>query len=160
MAYENTAVTVEKSQGEIRKLLNRHGANSFRFSEGEDSSGVWWVGVEFIHEDHLVRLMAPLKQPDESWLNGRARRARTKSRRDIILEHNEQEARRIWRVIVWSIKSRMVAVEEGLETFEQAFLSHLVDPGSQQTVWSAMQPHVESGRMRMGGGGLPELGAG
>lgn len=158
MAYENTQVSVEKSQGEIRTLLNKHGASQFRMSEGTGPDGNWWVGVEFVHDDHLVRMAVPLKPPDENWLNGKVRRARTKTREDFLREHNEQEGKRIWRVILWSLKARLVSVEEGLETFEQAFLAHMVDPGTGRTVWDQIRPHVESGRMQMGGGGLPALG--
>lgn len=158
MAYENTQVSVEKSQGDIRKLLSKHGATQFRMSEGQGPGEEWWVGVEFVHNDHLVRMAAPLKKPDEKWLDGKVKRARTKSRHDFLVEHNEQEAKRVWRVIMWSLKARLVAVEEGLETFEQAFLAHMVDPGTGSTVWQQIQPHVESGRLRMGGAGLPQLG--
>lgn len=159
MAYSNTQVTTEKSQGDIRGLLSKHGAERFSFSEG-DYDGQWWVGVEFVHNNHLVRIAAPLKTLEERDLNGKVRRARTKTREDFIREHNEQEGRRIWRVIYWSLKSRMEAVEEGLETFEQAFLSHLVDPGTNQTLWNSIRPHVESGKMHIGARGLPALGAG
>lgn len=154
-AYANTQVSVEKSQGEIRKLLGKHGATQFRMSEGEGAEGLWWVGVEFIHDDHLVRMAAPLKPPNEKWLAGKVDRARSKSRRDFILEHNEQESKRLWRVILWSLKARLVSVEEGLETFEQAFLAHMVDPGTGSTVWDQIRPHIESGRMQVGAGGLP-----
>lgn len=156
MAYENTSVNVEKSQGEIRNLLSKHGAERFSFMEGE-ADGQWWVGVEFVHHDHLVRIAAPLKVMDENEVRAKVRRARTKKREDFIREHNAQEGRRIWRVIYWSLKSRMEAVEEGLETFEQAFLSHLVDPGTNQTLWDGIRPHIESGRLHIGARGLPML---
>jgi hypothetical protein len=38
----------------------------------------------------------------------------------------EQEARRIWRVMAWNLKARLISVEEGVETFAEAFLAHLV----------------------------------
>lgn len=155
-AYSSTTVTVEKSQGEIRSLLSKHGAERFSFMEGE-ANGRWWVGLEFVHHDHLVRIAAPLKEPDEQAIRGKVRRARTKRREDFVREHNEQEGRRIWRVIYWSLKSRLEAVEEELETFEQAFLSHLVDPGTNQTLWDGIRPHVESGRLQIGARGLPML---
>lgn len=159
-SYATTQVTVEKSQGEIRKLLTKHGASQFQFSEGVGPNDSWWVGVTFVHDDHLVRVAVPLKDMDEGELSGKVRRARTKTRAEFIAEHNDQEGRRIWRVIYWSLKARMEAVEEGLESFEQAFLAHMVDPGTGQTIWDVIRPHVEGGRMRMGGSGLPELGSG
>lgn len=159
MAYEQTSVTVEKSQGDIRGLLSKYGAERFSFSEGE-SQGQWWVGVEFIHANHLVRIAAPLKAPDDDWLRAKVRRARTKSREEFVREHNDQEGRRIWRVIYWSLKARMEAVEEGLETFEEAFLSHIVDPGTGRTLWDGLRPHVEGGLLHIGGRGMAALGDG
>lgn len=159
MAYEQTSVSIEKSQGDIRSILSKHGAERFAFSEGE-SQERWWVGVEFIHNNHLVRIAAPLNEIDEEWLRRKVKRARTKTREEFVREHNDQEARRIWRVIYWSLKSRMEAIEEGLETFEQAFLPHIVDPGTNRTLWQTIQPHIESGKMHIGAGGLPALRAG
>jgi len=160
MAYENTDVTVEKSQGELRKLLTKYGADRFTFGESIDLEGLRWVGVEFTHDGHLVRLVAPLKPADPKWVKQKVQRARTKTAADFEAEHTEQENRRIWRVVFWSLKSRMVAIEEGVETFEQAFLAHLVDPGTDRTLWQRLAPAVEAGAMKVGGRGLPALGAG
>lgn len=160
MAYENTDVAVEKSQGDLRKLLSKYGADRFTFGESIDLEGMRWAGVEFTHDGHLVRLVAPLKPPNEKWIRDKVRRARTKTRADFEAEHAEQEAKRIWRVLYWSLKSRLVAIEEGVETFEQAFLAHLVDPASDRTLWQSMKPAVERGTFKIGGPGLPELSSG
>lgn len=159
MAYENTSVNVEKSQAEIRELLKDHGAERFTFGESTDLQGVRWAGVEFQHGGHLVRIVAPLKPADEKWLRGKVQRARSRTRADFEREHYDQEERRIWRVLRWTLKSRMVAIDEGVETFEQAFLAHLVDPASDRTLWQAMKPTVEAGALKIGGRGLPALGA-
>lgn len=153
MAYESTSVSVDKSQSEIRKLLLDYGASRFLFGE-EERDGVRWVGIEFGHEGNVVRMSVPLKMPDEKPLREKARRAHTKTFDDIWGEAVEQEARRVWRVIFWSLKARMVAVEEQLETFEQAFLAHLVDPASNLTVWQALAPTVAAGAFQSGGMGL------
>lgn len=160
MAYENTEVSVEKSQGDLRKLLTKYGADRFTFGESVDLEDVRWAGVEFTHDGHLVRMVAPLKPPDEKWVRGKVQRARSKTREDFVAEHHEQEARRIWRVVFWSLKSRLVAIEEGVETFEQAFLAHLVDPASDRTLWQHIAPSVEAGTLKIGGRGLPALTAG
>lgn len=159
MAYETTSVSVDKSQAEIRKLLLDYGAERFLF--GEDvRDGVRWVGIEFGHDGNVVRMSVPLKMPDENPLREKARRATTRTFDQILSEAVEQEARRVWRVIFWSLKARMVAVEEQLETFEQAFLAHLVDPASNMTVWQALAPTVTSGEFKSGGMGLLAIGAG
>ncbi len=153
MAYSTTEVAVERSQGEVRKLLYTHGATNFSFSEGF-SAGAHWASVEFVHNDHLVRVRVPLKVLDLKKVKAKADRSRTKTSSQIAHEMVEQEARRIWRVLVHGLKARLVSVEEGVETFEQAFLSHLVDPNTNQTLWEATRGLIESGVLRLGGAGI------
>lgn len=135
MAYESTTVPVEKSQGEIRGLLTRHGAARFAFSEESDDAGVRWAGVTFSHAALMVRIRVPHKPIDEAALRKKVLRARSKDARSLRLEMDEQEAKRIWRVMAWNLKARLVSVEEGVETFAEAFLAHLVDPATNRTVY-------------------------
>lgn len=137
-AYGTTTVPVEKSQAEIRGLLTRFGAREFGFGEAIDDLGTPWAAVTFTHHDLRVRLRAPLKLPDPRELDAKARRARTKSRDDLRYELAEQEAKRIWRVMAHNLKARMVAVDEEVETFEEAFLAHIVDPDSGRTIYEQM----------------------
>jgi hypothetical protein len=146
--YSSTDVPVSRSQDELRGLLRRFGADSFTMGEGTD-----WVGVEFVHGGMLVRLRCPLRPYDDRLAS------RPHKKRLTPETWQEAEAQRVWRVLVWSVKARLVAVEEGLETFEQAFLSHLVDPATRRTIWQRMQELVESGAFAIASGsGLPELG--
>lgn len=162
MAYAATEVQVERSQGEIRKLLYAHDAANFSFSE-RSIDGVQWASVEFVLHDQLVRVQAPLKGTDAKTINDKVNRSRTKTKAQIEREMSEQEARRIWRVLYHGLKARLVSVEEGVETFEQAFLAHLVDPITRQTLWDATKSLIESGVLRLGGVGIeigpPQLGS-
>lgn len=163
MAYESTNVAVEKSQGEIRKLLMQFGASGFQFGEGTGINDEPWAGVSFQHEGHSVMMQAPLKSPTEAEykaLRAKAQRAISRTYQEIEDEYMEQEHRRIWRVLYWSLKSRMIAVEEGVEEFEQAFLAHLVDPRTGITLWQHVQPAIEQGQFRLGGSGIKALGEG
>lgn len=153
MAYETTAVSIEKSQGEIRKLLYQHGARNFSFSETE-VDGVSWAAVDFIHQEQRVRMRVPLKALDQRLISQKAQRAQTRTRDDIVRDLLDQEGKRIWRVIFHGLKARLVSVEEGVETFEEAFLAHLVDPMSGLTMWEAMKTAVESGALKVGGPGV------
>lgn len=159
MAYETTSVSVDKSQAEIRKLLIDYGAARFLFGE-EERDGVRWAGIEFGHDGNVVRMSVPLKTPDEKPLKAKAQRAVSRTYAQILNEAYEQEAKRVWRVLYWSLKSRMVAVDEQLETFEQAFLAHLVDPASGMTVWQALSPTFHAGAFKSGGLGLLALDSG
>lgn len=138
-AYQDTNVTVERSQGELRKMLLRYGADQFAFFESGE-----YAEVAFRHGLLGVRMRVPISPPSEAEV-----RARAKSRRvgqdKAVAGRFEQEHKRVWRVLYWLLKTRMEAIEAGVETFEQAFLAHLLDPASDRTVYEAM---VEQGAMR------------
>lgn len=138
MAYEGTTVPVEKSQGEIRSLLMKHGATGFAFGEETSTNGLSWAMVQFQHQSRRVRLRVLLKPVDQNLLARKYQRARSRSREDIERELVEQEAKRIWRVMAWNLKARMVAVTEGVETFEEAFLAHLLDERTGETIYEQL----------------------
>lgn len=145
--YASTEVPVARSQDELRNLLVRFGAEQFSFGQGPD-----WAGLEFVHEDHLVRFRAPLGAYDE------AKARRPHKTRLTPATWPEAEARRVWRVLVWSVKARLVAVDENLESFEQAFLAQMVDPSTNKTIWQNVRELVETGALRQGGPGLRAIG--
>ncbi len=161
VAYETTNVAVEKSQSEIRKLLIDFGASEFQFGEGvRADNNERWSGISFRHNEHTVMMQVPLKDPDAAQVKlhkEKAHRAHTRTLAEIEREYWEQEERRIWRVLFWSLKARMIAIDEGVEEFEQAFLAHLVDPATGITLWQHIQPAIERGDFRLGGQGLRAL---
>lgn len=146
MAYESTSVPVERSQGEIRKLLIKHAVAQLAFGEDRDETGQRWAAVTFRHGPYAVRIRVPLKVVDERIVRSKYTRARTKTVDQIRDELYEQEDRRIWRVMAWNLKARMVAVEEEVETFEQAFLPHLLDPRTGRTIYEHL---AEEGRVEL-----------
>lgn len=151
-AYATTTVAVSKSQEELRVLLRRHGAESFQFGEGRRGDDRL-AGVEFSHRGHRVVLLVPIKIPAASEMKRIERAARKKHGSLVPDEWAEQ---RTWRVIAWTLRARMVAVEEGVETFEQAFLPHIVNPATGKTIYTEL---AEFGRVELADA-LPELGAG
>lgn len=145
MAYESTSVPVERSQSEIRKLLVGHQVAQLAFGEERDDTGQRWAAVTFRHGAYAVRMKVPLKLVDERTVAAKYQRARAKTREEIRDTLYEQEERRIWRVLAWGLKARMVAVDEEVETFEQAFLPHLLDPRTNRTIYEhlAEDGHIE-----------------
>lgn len=60
MAYESTSVPVERSQGEIRKLLISHQVAQLAFGEERDEGGQRWAAVTFRHGVYVrVSPLAP-----------------------------------------------------------------------------------------------------
>jgi hypothetical protein len=146
MAYESTSVPVERSQSEIRKLLAKHGCGRFAFGEERDDIGQRWAAISFTYGGHAVRMRVPLKLVDERSVKAKAERAYRKTADEIRDEMYEQEEKRIWRVLSWNLKARMVAVEENVETFEEAFLAHLVDQQTGRTIYQSL---AEDGRVQL-----------
>jgi hypothetical protein len=137
-AYATTTVPVERSQGEIRKLLSGAGASRLAFAEERTEDDRRWAAVQFVIGAHAVRLRVPLKLVDEREVAAKARRAHTRTADEIRDGLYEQEERRIWRVLAWNLKARMVAVQEEVETFEEAFLAHLLDPRTNSTIYEQL----------------------
>jgi hypothetical protein len=138
MAYEATSVPVEKSQGQIRKLLSGAGASRLAFGEERDDDGLRTAAVTFVVGVNAVRLRVPLKPIDEREVRAKIRRAHTRTEDEIRDGLYEQEEKRIWRVLAWNLKARMVAVQENVETFEEAFLAHLLDARTGQTIYEQL----------------------
>jgi hypothetical protein len=124
--YRGTKVQAEKSQSDIKKMLKSYGATMFQFGEAEYSGQGAYVGevlvvLEFIRAGLKIRVIAPY-------------------------DGSEREERRIWRVLYWGLKARMEAVDHGVETFEQAFLSHIVNPATNETIYEELR---ETGRVEL-----------
>lgn len=149
-SYQNTSVPIERSQAKIRELLKKHGARQFAFGEAVEGDGRTWAVMRFEAEleagPATVRMRVPHKPLDEERIAARAERATRKTPDDFRREAQEQEAKRIWRVVFYNLKARMEAVEEGVETFYEAFLSHLLDPRTGRTVYEELS---ETGRLEL-----------
>lgn len=147
---EGTSVPVARSREEITSLLERYKASSI--AVGTD---VGIALVVFKIDRWHVQFRMPL--PTES-------EARTvKDRRGWTLGETgrqkwlDQTCRERWRALLLTIKAKLVSVENGVETLEEAFLAHLIIPGGQtvgQKALPAIREAYQTGRMP------PLLGAG
>lgn len=145
----DTAVSVSKTRGEIEDLVTRSGAAKF-FSGAEE--GRAFVGFVMkcnekpcldcsgpnplrnrwqcelcaktgkVHDLRNVMFELPLPKSDGFKLNG-LRRTRTPEKQH---EAWEQACRSSWRALLLAIKAKLVSVESGVESFEEAFLAQLV----------------------------------
>lgn len=134
MAYaENTSVSVEKSKGEIERVLARFGAKEFM-------SG--WNGqfamVGFKMKDRMLKFVLPIPTK-ETFRKNAAGRARSNLQ---MAQAWEQEERRRWRSLGLAIKAKLEAVECGIATFEQEFLANIM-MGNGQTVYEWTIPLIE-----------------
>ncbi len=127
MSYATkTSVPVDRSQGEIKKILAKYGASGFAYGENLDQSVVM-----FEMAGRRVKFILPMpKRPSDH-----ATQASVKT--------YEQLCRSRWRCLVLAIKAKLECVESGITTLEQEFMAHIVLPNG-QTVGQIMIPQIAS----------------
>lgn len=158
---EGTTVPVEKTRGEIERLLTRYGATGF---------GYMWQGVRQLvaFEAHGKHLRFALTLPDrrEKRFTHRADRPWQELTEGAQLERYDAEVRRLWRALLLIIKAKLEVVESGIETFEEAFLANIVlADNTTMAEWAIPQLEQQYGSGRMPGilpqpGGALALGPG
>lgn len=118
MTYaEHTKVPVEKTKGEIERAVTRYGASAFgSFTERDRAV------IVFASQNRRVRFDLPLPVGDDV-RSDKIRRVR-------------------WRALLLCIKAKLEAVASKIETFEEAFLSHVVLPDG-TTVGTHVGPHID-----------------
>jgi hypothetical protein len=141
---EKTQVSSEKSRGEIERTLVRYGASHFMYG--------WQKGaavVAFQMRGKAIKFVLPLpdRQSDAFTLTPSKKQRRSEREAEAAWE---QACRQRWRALQLCIKAKLEAVESGITSFEEEFLSHFVMP-SGQTLAEHVLPQLEeahrSGKM-------------
>jgi hypothetical protein len=111
MTYaQRTTVSVDMTRAEIERTLRRYGASTFAYAM-EAGRAV----VMFEANARRIRFDLPLSPLKDSMTAAS-------------LKTGEQIHRQRWRALLLAIKSKLEAVECKIETFEEAFLAHVVLP--------------------------------
>jgi hypothetical protein len=106
-------VPVEQSRLEIERTLAKYGAKKFGVMTDESR-----VTLYFAVRGRELQWAIPIPP-----------------RRDFRSEpDHDREVRRRWRVLLITVKAMLEAVESKLLTFDEAFLPHIVVPGTAQTL--------------------------
>jgi len=118
MYAAKTTVSIEKTRMEIEAMLTRFGAAKMA-TFVEASMAV----IVFEAKDRRLKFSLPLptKYPSAAKL--------------------EQQRRSRWRGLFLCIKAKLESVESGIETFEEAFLSHVVTADG-QTVYEHVKAPI------------------
>jgi hypothetical protein len=148
-AYRTTQVPIARSQEGIRKLLINFGVRGIQFSEDFETRQ---INVRFAKEINKqmrtvnVTMVVPeAEQP-------KRRRTVRYSRGKMVYgklpqERQEQMARATYRALHDWLKAQFVAVEFGLLSFEDVFLSHfewVLPNGSVSTIGAQVKPRLET----------------
>jgi len=128
----STSVSVEKSRGELERLLVRHGATRYGIAHHEDGAQ-----VSFLLSGHHVRVAVPLPSleayPDPTKLNyyNKAKTPRDWNRWNVgqrkawIDAQRDQVTRQRWRCILLIVRAKLELIEMKLSTVEREFLADI-----------------------------------
>jgi hypothetical protein len=97
--------------------------------------------IQFTASDRHVRFILILPSPEAEEFR-RTDRGRRRRSQEMAYAAWEQACRQRWRSLLLCIKAKLVAVEDGIEQFEEAFMAHIVVPGG-QTVSELMRPQID-----------------
>lgn len=129
MAYaEHTKVPVDQTKTEIERTLVRYGADRFAYFT-EAGKAV----IVFEAKDRRLRFDLPLPAGET--------------------DKDEKARRQKWRALLLCIKAKLESVASGIESFEEAFLAHVVMHDG-KTVYQHTQSRIE---IAYKGGEIPAL---
>jgi hypothetical protein len=114
----HTKVPVDRTKVEIERTVTRYGAKEFVCG-----TKVGKAVVMFEAHDRRLRFDMPLPAGES--------------------EKEEQAKRQKWRALLLTIKAKLESVESKIETFEEAFLAHIVMPDG-RTVGEHAIPTIAS----------------
>jgi hypothetical protein len=145
---DGTDVPVVKTRAELEALLAKHGATSTAFFTNPRDAA---VAFEIAGRRILFRLTLPDRQ-DKRFTQYKDAHGYWKPRSETAAaEKFEAGCRQKWRALLLAIKAKLVSVQEGIETLEEAFMAHVVMPDG-QTVAEHVKPRIaaayESGTMQ------------
>lgn len=134
-----TKVSTDRSQAEIKRVLQRYGAGQYAPAEDWEN-GLAMIGFTF--RDMAVRIVLKLpKRNDKAFTRTETGLERASS---VAEKAWEQACRQRWRALAMIVKAKLEAVECEITTFEEEFMAHLVLPGG-QTVGERLLPQIAEG---------------
>jgi len=130
---QGTSVSIEKSRAEIEAILKRYGASHFGYMSNPGKAT-----IAFRVKDRNIRFDLPFPDRKDFAMPPKNYRLRTPQQID---EFHEQACKERWRALVLCIKAKLEAVASAIETFEEAFLAHIVLPDG-DTVYEKTQANI------------------
>lgn len=138
---EGTDVSVDRTRLELEQLLRRYNARATAFFNSAEQAAVC-----FEMQDRRVMFRLPLPNPKAKEFT-HSKPGKNNPERPLsegaAANRYEAGCRRKWRALLMAIKAKLVAVDEGIESFEDAFMAHVVMPDG-QTVADHVRPRIAS----------------
>lgn len=136
----NTSVASDRSQAEVKSTLQRYGASKYAYFEEDERAA-----IVFEFNNRRLRFDLPLpSRTSDDFIYRQYDGQRTDSVLPVSKQHEkwEQACRQRWRALALAIKAKLEAVESGITTFEEEFLSHIVMANG-QTIGEYVVPQVQ-----------------
>ncbi len=146
MSYATkTQVSEDRSRTEIERILMRYGADEFGYMNRRSEAL-----IVFVYKSIKVQMTVPLPARDDPKFTttptGRPVRSETQR-----FNAWNMEVRRRWRSLCLVIKALLVGVDDGVLSFEQAFMPYMVLGDDGLTLYQKALPKltraIESGKM-------------
>lgn len=132
---EGTSVPVEKTRGEIERLVQSRGADAWRSEQdGRKASIMFRVKGTAV----CFRLTLPDPADKRFWHDKGRYHRRTQAQHDGAYAG---EVRRLWRCLLLAIKAKFEVVDSGIASFEEEFLPHVI-VGGQATMADVLVPQL------------------
>lgn len=143
MSYAtDTTVSVDRSRAEIERTLERFGATEFVFG-WDKAHNVAVLGFAIHGRRMRLRLELP-DQDDPQFAYKKINRSNYRERRAPEQQKaaHEQACRERWRALALLIKAKLAAIEAGITTMEDVFLSDMLLP-DQRTAGEWLKPQMD-----------------
>jgi hypothetical protein len=112
MAYEDTEVPISRSQEQIRRMIYDHKGTGVMFISQPPMEGFEAL-VTMQAKAYHIRVLAHCRDKD-------------KRGQKLTARQNEQEQRRVWRVLHWHIKAMFEAADSGVLAIEEIIMPYVV----------------------------------
>ena len=133
---ERTAVSVERSEQEIKRILTKIRAEKIGIMSEPTKATIYFRVYQ-----RDVQLVVPLVRKGDTIPDKPAGYR--------FSEHGAlAETRRRWRVMVLTLKAMLEAIDAKIVTFDQVFLAHVVVAGTGRTVGEHIVPRLGTNGMR------------
>ena len=133
---QGTSVSAFQSAVEIQQMLRKHGCGNLG-SMDVDGRTIIMFGLGGL----TYRIEAPIPDPaDERFLAKAGNPYHQKG--DFKQQAYDTECQRLWRSMVLITKAKLVAIHDGVETFEEAFMPYIVVGGG-MTLRETLLPQIK-----------------
>lgn len=135
MTYaKGTDVSVDRSQQEITRILQRYQVDSYAFGASKTTVS---LGFELNGVPVRIELPTPVR-PDPA-----AKTKAANGRMVSLMPAWEQEIKETWRALALVLKANLELVERKAVSIEQAFMAFLVMPGESRVLGDVVLPRYQ-----------------